>query len=236
MTVQQRVAFLNNKTRTISVFFPKTSDSIKFEINSKIVEDVIGDMFWHPEGDVEEDDNDQDVELITKRNALKLFIKADDADPDAPYKIKIKNMLCFDLATAHTSIGPSFRQTACIIAQHKAICKNPLLSASATTRDTNRWTHVMAMLSWMLKHRMRLFQHIEEKHLHQAPSAMWWIIASSIVPIGEEINKLFVKLQDNLLVLSQQREMIANTITSIISMWNIHKTVAEPPDGYDAQL
>jgi hypothetical protein len=58
MTVQQRVAFLNNKTRTISAFFPKTSDSIKFEVNSKIVENVIGDMFWHPEGDVEEDDSD----------------------------------------------------------------------------------------------------------------------------------------------------------------------------------
>ncbi len=45
MTVQQKVAFLNNKTRTISAFFPKTSDSIKFEVNSKIVQDVIGDMF-----------------------------------------------------------------------------------------------------------------------------------------------------------------------------------------------
>jgi hypothetical protein len=77
---------------------------------------------------VEEDDNDQDAELITKRNALKLFVKADDADPDAPYKIEIKNVLCFDLATAHTSIGLSFRQTTRIIAQHKAICKNPLLS------------------------------------------------------------------------------------------------------------
>ncbi len=128
MTVQQRVAFLNNKTRTISAFFPKTSNSIKFEVNSKIVEDVIGDMFWHPEGDVEEDDSDQDVELITKRNALKLFVKADDADPDVPYKIEIKNVLCFDLATAHTSIGLSFRQIARIIAQHRAICKNPLLS------------------------------------------------------------------------------------------------------------
>jgi hypothetical protein len=128
MTVQQRVAFLNNKTRTISAFFPKTSDSIKFEVNSKIVEDVIGDMFWHPEGDVEEDDSNQDAELITKINALKLFVKADDVDPDAPYKIEIKNVLCFDLATAHTSIGFSFRQTARIIAQHRAICKNPLLS------------------------------------------------------------------------------------------------------------
>ncbi|CAK9858539.1 unnamed protein product [Sphagnum jensenii] len=103
-------------------------------------------------------------------------------------------------------------------------------------RDTNRWTHVTAMLSWMLKHRVRLFQHIEKKHPHQAPSTMWWIIASGIVPVGEEIKKMFVKLQGNLLILSQQREMIANTITSIISMWNIHKIVAEPPDGYDAQL
>ncbi len=37
-------------------------------------------------------------------------------------------MLCFDVATTHTSIGLSFRQTARIIAQHRAICKNPLLS------------------------------------------------------------------------------------------------------------
>jgi len=59
---------------------------------------------------------------------LKLFVKADDADPDAPYKIEIKNVLCFDLATAHTSIGLSFRQIARIIAQHRAICKNPQLS------------------------------------------------------------------------------------------------------------
>jgi hypothetical protein len=113
-----------------------------------------------------------------------------------------------------------------------------LIAEMGTTypRDTNHWTHVMAMLSWMLKHRVRLFQRIEEKHPHQAPSTMWWIIASGIIPVGEEINKLFVKLQGNLLVLSQQREMIANTITSIISMWNIHKIAAEPPDSYDAQL
>lgn len=113
-----------------------------------------------------------------------------------------------------------------------------LIAEMGTTcpRDTNRWTYITAMLSWMLKHHVRLFQRIEEKHSHQAPSTMWWIIASDIVPVGEEINKLFVKLQGNLLLFSQQREMIANTITSIISMWNIHKTATEPPDGYDAQL
>ncbi|KAI9905192.1 hypothetical protein PsorP6_013751 [Peronosclerospora sorghi] len=49
-------------------------------------------------------------------------------------------------------------------------------------RDTNRWMYFERILSFMLKHRLRLEQWIEEKRPVSAPSPTWWVMFASVQP------------------------------------------------------
>jgi hypothetical protein len=85
-----------------------------------IVNDVVGDLFFHPE----EDEEDDASELITKANAMKLFKPQEDGS----YLVTIKNSLRFDLAIRHVYIGLLFRQTSKVIEQHRSVTKNAKLN------------------------------------------------------------------------------------------------------------
>jgi hypothetical protein len=112
-------------TETKKKFFDvkkRTQDSIKRYLNASqtalcipvskdIVEIIIGDMFFKPELD----ENDEWTEPITKANAFKLF----NVQPDGSYVARISNPALYDLVLKHTSIGLSFRQTSAVIGHHK---------------------------------------------------------------------------------------------------------------------
>jgi hypothetical protein len=76
-------------------------------ISKGIVKVIIGDMFFKPELDK----NDEEMELITKTNALKLFHQQDDGSHVA----KVSNAILYNLTLQHTSVGLSFRQTSAVI-------------------------------------------------------------------------------------------------------------------------
>jgi hypothetical protein len=46
---------------------------------------------------------------------------------DGSYRVAIKNVLRFQLAIDHISVGLSFRQAAAVITQHRNRCNNPKL-------------------------------------------------------------------------------------------------------------
>jgi hypothetical protein len=81
-------------------------------IASKIVNDLIGDLYFHLDDDVV----DGDDRPILKANAMRLF-QLDEGS--AMYSMTIKNPLCFWLAINHTSSSFSFWQTAIVIEQHR---------------------------------------------------------------------------------------------------------------------
>jgi len=85
-------------------------------ISKGIVEVIIGDMFFKPE--LNEDD--KEMELITKTNALKLFHQQDDGS----YVAKVSNAILYNLTLQHTSVGLLFRQTSAVIGQHKDVFGN----------------------------------------------------------------------------------------------------------------
>ncbi len=85
-----------------------------------IVDDIVGNLFFNPK----EDEEDDDLELITKANAMKLF----KLQEDGSYLVIIKNSLRFNLAIEHVSVGLSFHQTAAVITQHRNLCKNSKLA------------------------------------------------------------------------------------------------------------
>ncbi|CAK9858864.1 unnamed protein product [Sphagnum jensenii] len=70
--------------------------------NPAIVYDIVGNPFFNPK----EDEEDDDSEPITKANAMKLF----KLQEDRLYLVIIKNSLRFNLAIEHVSVGLSFRQ------------------------------------------------------------------------------------------------------------------------------
>jgi hypothetical protein len=97
-----------------------TVDSIEFVISTNIVDTIIGNIFFHDDKHLSNDsDNDDDtvtIEAIMKKaakkskekvNAMKLFVKQFD---ESTYKVIIKNVTCFELATDHVLIDMSFRQ------------------------------------------------------------------------------------------------------------------------------
>jgi hypothetical protein len=70
-------------------------------LSPTIVDDVVGDLFFH----LEEDKEDDVSKPITKANAMKLFKPLEDGS----YRVTIKNFIRFDLAIWHVSVGLSFR-------------------------------------------------------------------------------------------------------------------------------
>jgi hypothetical protein len=119
---QEKAAFFKKKeVSNIHSFLDKDKDSLQFVISRPtIVDDVVGDLFFHPEEDKEDDAS----EPIMKANAMKLF----KLQEDGSYLVTIKNSLRFDLAIQHVSVGLSFRQTSKVIEQHRSTTKNAKLS------------------------------------------------------------------------------------------------------------
>jgi hypothetical protein len=76
-------------------------------ISKGIVEVIIGDMFFKSELDKD----DEEMELITKTNALKLFHQQDDGS----YVAKVSNAILYNLTLQHTLVGLSFRQMLAVI-------------------------------------------------------------------------------------------------------------------------
>jgi hypothetical protein len=105
---------------TSQEFVGKSVEALKFTICGPIVEVLIGELFFHPA----EDEEDEDSTPITKANAMKLFVKQDDGS----YVVTIKNRLRFKLAFDHTAVGLYFRQTSRVIDQHRHQTKNPRLA------------------------------------------------------------------------------------------------------------
>jgi hypothetical protein len=115
---QEKVAFFKKKEVSgIHSFLDKDKDRLQFVISRPtIVDDVVGDLFFHPE----EDEKDDAFEPVTKANAMKLFKPQEDGS----YLVTIKNYVRFDLAIWHVSIGLLFRQTSKVIEQHCSATKN----------------------------------------------------------------------------------------------------------------
>uniref|UniRef100_M4BZQ6 DUF659 domain-containing protein n=1 Tax=Hyaloperonospora arabidopsidis (strain Emoy2) TaxID=559515 RepID=M4BZQ6_HYAAE len=105
------------------------NDTLAYDINARIVNTIIGDLFFRDEevlanADSDNDSDDDVANAIAKKaskqanektNALNLFVKNRN-DPDW-YQVIIKNVMRFELAVDHVSIGMSFRQTEDVI-QH----------------------------------------------------------------------------------------------------------------------
>ncbi|CAM6002565.1 unnamed protein product [Sphagnum balticum] len=115
-------------------------DKLVFDISARIVDTMIGDLFFRNYEVLANVDNDSDSDddvastiakeaakkAKEKTNALKLFVKNEN-DLDW-YQVVIPNAMRFKLAMDHVSIGMSFRQATAAIQHTRDHTKTATLS------------------------------------------------------------------------------------------------------------
>ena len=117
-----------SRANTMDNYVDFESDTINMDIDRKIIDEVIAELMFRPDdelnaaGDDDEDciNADRDKKIANlKKNALKLFKKEcyDDVkeDGDYSYKVTIKNAQRFKLVIAYVSSGLSFRKVSAVI-------------------------------------------------------------------------------------------------------------------------
>jgi hypothetical protein len=96
---------------------------------------------------------------------------------------------------------------------------------SKCPKDTTRWVAFGSILHWLLQNYRRLMIHKAAKCLVQAPSEMWWVIATAISPLFDRIAITFTKIQAHNIVISQQRQEMSNWSLILPQVW----TSTPPP-------
>jgi hypothetical protein len=100
--------FETMKFVSIECFIYTSGDILEFIVDSKIVEDIVAQLFFRP---------DDDLETLSLEKSMAFFKKV--PNTTTSYCITVKNVKRFKLALDHTSIGLSFCQTSIVIDQHK---------------------------------------------------------------------------------------------------------------------
>jgi len=118
------------KSVSIKHFIRTSGDILEFIVDSKIVEDIVTQLFFHP--------ND-DLDTLSLEKSMVLFKKV--LNTTTLYCIAIKNVKRFELTLDHTSIGLSFRQTSIVINQHKKVFGNAKL-VGLNNHIVNQYVHV----------------------------------------------------------------------------------------------
>ena len=89
---------------------------------------------------------------------------------------------------------------------------------------TTRWVVMGVVCEWFIAKQSRLFEHLYESQDSptQAPPMWWWVIIVVIATITEYINKTFVKLQAEALLITQQNEVLQKLAIDICIHANIN--------------
>ncbi|KAH8955409.1 hypothetical protein BDL97_08G136500 [Sphagnum fallax] len=123
--------FFKDKTSVVNTlhnYIDMTKDTIHFSLSSRIIDVIIGNIFFRDDEvliDIDDDDDDADAaaailkkaktKAMEKTHAMKLFVK--DPNDDQMYNVTINNAMWYELVMDHVSIEMSFRQVVAAI-QH----------------------------------------------------------------------------------------------------------------------
>jgi hypothetical protein len=108
--------FETMKSVSIECFIRTNGDILKFIVDSKIVENIVAQLFFCL---------NNDLDALSMEKSMAFFKKV--PNTTTSYYIIEKNVKRFELALDHTSIGLSFRQMSAIIDQHKKAFGNAKL-------------------------------------------------------------------------------------------------------------
>jgi hypothetical protein len=139
-STEEKKGFFVGKIKNVNTMhrhMDLAADTLTFTVKASIVESIIGDLFFRDHEDVNDFGSDSDDDVVgaeakkaarmikEKKNAMRLFEKIEE---ETHYTATIKNVMRFELAIDHVSIGMSFRQVAGAIQHAKFRTKMSKLS------------------------------------------------------------------------------------------------------------
>ena len=82
---------------------------------------------------------------------------------------------------------------------------------------TTRWVVMGTVCNWLLQKQSCLFQHFNsaEKYRQHTPPSSWWVITSIINTLTKYVNKVFIQLQSDNLLISQQKLVLEKLAADI---------------------
>jgi hypothetical protein len=82
---------------------------------------------------------------------------------------------------------------------------------------TTRWVVMGIVCTWLLQRQPRLFEHFNsaEKYRKHAPPMSWWVMTAVIDTLTKYVNKVFIQLQSDNLLVSQQRLVLEKLASDI---------------------
>ena len=125
-----------------------------------------------------------------------------------------------------------FVQTMNAVVTHLRMQNNLIADMGQTCpKLTTRWVVMGVICDWLLQKQPRLFEHFNsaEKYRRHAPSMSMWVIIAVVNTLTKYVNKVFVRLQSDNLLVSQQKIILENLIVDICA-----HTHVEDPNPADA--
>jgi hypothetical protein len=78
-----------------------------------------------------------------------------------------------------------------------------------------RWLSRGKVLPWIAKHRVRVILYLDENNPDSKPTDSWWISLQARSCATDQINILFLYMQYESLIVSQQREAVDQFIVRL---------------------
>jgi len=212
----------------IERFIHTNGDILKFIVDSKIVEDIIAQLFFHL---------DDDLNTLSLEKSMALFKKV--PNTTTSYCIIFKNVKRFELALDHISIGLLFRQMSVIIDQHKEAFGNAKL-VGLNDHIANQYVcvgitinlqHISDIMTFPC---VWLFALVANSSTHRSVSYL--DIQIHICPIGslENLHLIVVPFDDRHII-ENIIAMICRILDALYARWR-YKIIAFSTNGENTMI
>lgn len=83
---------------------------------------------------------------------------------------------------------------------------------------TTRWISMYSTASWLIKHRERIMQYLDDKRPPCSPDASWWIFLHAVAVFSSESKIVFTSLQGLSTLVCEQRNLLKGLIDTYARM------------------
>src|SRR5216117_53791 len=91
------------------------------------------------------------------------------------------------------------------------------MGQSMCPKLTTRWVVMGVVCDWLLQKQRRLFEHFNsvDKYRKHMPPMSWWVIIAVVNKLTKYVNKVFVQLQSDTLLICQQKIILETLAVDI---------------------
>ena len=81
---------------------------------------------------------------------------------------------------------------------------------------TTRWISMYSTTRWLIKHRDRIIQYLEDKRPSCSPDASWWLFLHAVGAFSTESKIVFTSLQGLSTLVCEQRNLLKGLVDTYV--------------------